>query len=98
MQEFRTKLKKTVEKMVRIAQGRTGASKVYADMLLSMLPNSTHKVCLDRWCYKADMDDFETILNFMILLKKGDRIMWEYEKYIFPYKEELREIAKENHV
>jgi len=36
-------MKKTVDKMMRIVRADTGGSKIYADMLLSMLPNSISK-------------------------------------------------------
>jgi len=62
---FEDRLKKTVEKMVYIVRGRTGASEIYAQMLLSMFPNSTYKVCINHWLYKSDKDDEEMMLELM---------------------------------
>jgi hypothetical protein len=84
------KLPKTVEKMINIVRGRTGGSEVYADMLLSMLPNSTHKVCLSHWCYKADSDDEQTILELM----QDYSMIWDYEELVRPYVAELEEFVK----
>ncbi|MDD5373352.1 MAG: hypothetical protein PHO62_08010 [Sulfurimonas sp.] len=89
------RLKKTVEKMLRITRAGTGAGVLYADMLLSMLPNSTHKVNMAYWCYKADRDDFDTILELMELMKEGSQIIWLYEKLASPYAEELKNFAEE---
>jgi len=84
-------MKKTVEKMVKIVRGRTGASEVYADMLLSMLPNSTHKVNISYWNYKADRDDF----RFMQMLMKNsqDDLIFEYDMLLVPYVKELEEFT-----
>jgi len=58
-------LKRLVEKMMRIVRAETGASEVYCDMLLSMLPNSKYKVNMSEWCYRADRDDFNAMLELM---------------------------------
>jgi hypothetical protein len=81
-------MKKTVEKMIRIVRADTGGSQVYADMLLSMLPNSEHKVNISYWCYKADRDDFKAIQELMI--NSHTDMIWEYEALVMPYKEELK--------
>ena len=85
-------MKNTVEKMIRIVRADTGASRVYADMLLSMLPNSEHKVNISYWNYKADRDDFNAMLELM--QKSCTDAIWEYEKLILPYKEELQKYVK----
>jgi hypothetical protein len=80
-------LKQTIEKMIKIVKADTGASELYRDMLLSMIPNSNHKVNMSYWCYKADRDDFETMLKLQIL--SNTDIIFEYENLLQPYKEEL---------
>lgn len=83
MQDNQLKLKdieKLVLKMVRIVKADTGGSRVYADMLLSMLPNSNHKVNLSCWCYKADRDDFNTMLE-LIKFSNTD-VIFTYEEYL----------------
>jgi len=82
------KLQNTVNKMIRIVRADTGGSEVYRDMLLSLLPNSTYKVNISYWNYKADRDDFKTILELMIA--SNTDILWDYEEMIQPYKEELQ--------
>ena len=91
---FEQRLEITVKKMVHIATSGTGSSQLYVDMLLSMLPNSTHKVNMSEWCYKADRDDFNTILELMQKTKENSQIIWEYEALISPYMEELKQIAE----
>jgi hypothetical protein len=81
-------MKKTIDKMMRIVRADTGGSKVYADMLLSMLPNSEHKVNISYWCYKADRDDFKAMLELM--QNSHTDIIWEYEELVLPYKDELK--------
>ena len=89
-------MKETVEKMIRIVRGDTGGSRVYADMLLSMLPNSDHKVNMSYWCYKADKDDFEAMLKLMSAYKSyDDSLIWEYEKLVLPYVDELKKYVGE---
>ena len=85
-------MKNTVEKMIRIVRADTGASEVYADMLLSMLPNSIHKVNISYWNYKADRDDFNAMLELM--KSSYTDAIWEYEKLVLPYKEELQKYVK----
>jgi len=75
-------MKKTVDKMMRIVRADTGGSRVYADMLLSMLPNSEHKVNISYWCYKADRDDFKAMLELMS--KSNTDLIWEYEELVLP--------------
>lgn len=75
-------LKKTVKKMVRIANDGVGASEIYNDMLLSLLPNSEHKVNIGQWTYKADFDDFEVILKLLQSCKSSEMV-FEYEKIYF---------------
>jgi len=87
------RLKLTINKMIKIANGGTGASKLYADMLLSMLPNSEHKVNISYWCYKADRDDFNAMLDLM--KNSHTNAIWEYEKIVNPYREKLIEISKD---
>jgi len=91
MSKSQIDLKKTVEKMIRIVRGRTGGSEVYADMLLSMLPNSTHKVNISYWNYKADRDDFRAML--MLMQNSQDDIIFEYENLVNPYLKELEEFT-----
>lgn len=81
-------LQKTVNKMIRIVRADTGASGLYRDILLSLMPNSTHKVNISYWNYKADRDDFKTILELMIA--SNTDILWDYEEMILPYREELQ--------
>ena len=82
------KIEKLVLKMVRIVNADTGGSRVYADMLLSMLPNSNHKVNLSYWCYKADRDDFNALLE-LIKFSNTDAI-WIYEEYVREHVEFLK--------
>lgn len=82
------KLPKTVEKMMYIVRGRTGASEIYANMLLSMKPNSSHSVCMEHWLYKSDQDDFQTMLE---LMENYSSFKWEYEQLVLPYVAELKE-------
>lgn len=83
-------LEKTIKKMMRIVRGDTGGSRVYADMLLSIIPNSTYKVNMSQWCYKADVDDFKVMLKLIKIYKMpNDEIIWEYDKLITPYRDEL---------
>ncbi|MFA6887677.1 MAG: hypothetical protein WCQ65_12010 [Fermentimonas sp.] len=70
-------------------RGDTGGSEVYADMLLSMMPNSDHKVDIGHWCYKADSGDFQTMLELMG--NYNNDLIWKYEKLVWPYREELLE-------
>ena len=84
-------MKKTINKMIRIVRGNTGGSRVYADMLLSMLPNSEHKVNMSEWCYKADIDDFQAILEVAVSYKSSDdSLIWKYEELVLPYVNELK--------
>ncbi len=85
------KLKKTLEKMLKIIKADTGASEVYRDMLLSLLPNSKHKVNLALWIYKADQDDFETINEFIKASKYSD-IAWDYAEALQPFVHELKKL------
>ena len=82
-------IEKTVQKMVAIARGQTGGSAVYRDMLLSILPNSGHKVDISYWCYKADQDDFSTILLLQAQSRANRDILWVYADLLEPYREEL---------
>jgi len=86
-------MKKTVEKMIRIARADTGGSRVYADMLLSMMPNSEHKVNISYWCYKADRDDFKAMLELMA--QSHTDAIFEYEKLVLPFVEELKQYTQE---
>lgn len=88
------RLENTLNKMIGIATAGTGASVLYADMLLGMLPNSTHKVNIAYWCYKADRDDFYTILELMEQIKEASQIIWEYESYVSSHRKELEKIVK----
>lgn len=81
------KLPKTIEKMIYIVRGRTGGSEIYANMLLSMKPNSGHSVCMEHWLYKSDEDDFQTMLE---LMQNYNSYKWEYEKLVLPYVDELK--------
>lgn len=75
-------LEKTVAKMIRIANDGVGASEIYNDMLLSLLPNSDHKVNIGQFAYKADLDDFEVVLKLLQSFK-GSEIVFEYERIYF---------------
>jgi len=86
-------MKKTVEKMMRIIRADTGGSRVYADMLLSMMPNSEHKVNIGYWCYKADRDDFKAILE--LIAQSHTDAVFEYEELVLPFVEELKKYAQE---
>ncbi|CAA6807330.1 MAG: Unknown protein [uncultured Sulfurovum sp.] len=77
----------TINKMLYIVRGDTGGSVVYADMLLSMLPNSSHKVNMNYWCYKSDRDDYQTMSELMDNFNTD--LIFEYEKLVLPYREEL---------
>lgn len=89
-------MEKTIIKMMRIVRGQTGASEVYRDMLLSMLPNSDVKVNIGYWCYKADRDDFKMIYTLMKQIKDGEETIFEYAKLLEPYMDELNKfIASE---
>lgn len=79
-------MEQTVEKMMRVVRADTGGSRVYADMLLSLL-NKNHKVDIGYWCWKADRDDFRAVLEFMAN-SRGDEF-WEFEKLVMPYRDEL---------
>jgi len=85
-------MKDTVEKMMRIVRADTGGSRVYADMLLSMMPNSEHKVNLGYWCYKADRDDFKAMLELMA--QSHTDVIFEYEKLVLPFVDELMQYTK----
>jgi len=90
-------MKQTVEKMVGIVRARTGASRLYADMLLSIRPNSNHKVNISYWCFKADRDDFKSMLELMEAYKNpyDDTLIWEYEELVSPYVSELQNFLAE---
>jgi len=95
-QIFEERLKETVEKMMRIVRAETGGSRVYADMLLSMRPNTEHKVNISFWCYKADRADFKTMLELMETYKSNDdRLIWQYEELVSPYVAELEKFLKQ---
>jgi len=81
-------MKRRVEKMIRIVRADTGGSRVYADMLLSMLPNSEHKVNISHWCYKADRDDFKAMLELMA--QSHTDAIFEYEELVLPFVAELK--------
>lgn len=72
-------LEKTVTKMITIAKDDVGASEIYNDMLLSLLPNSDHKVNIGQWAYKADLDDFEVVMKLLQAFKDTEMV-FEYEK------------------
>ena len=82
-----------VEKMIGIVKADTGTSRVYADMLLSMLPNSEHKVNMSSWCYKTDREDKEIMLD--IMENSHSKIIWIYEKYVLPHKKFLQKYTKD---
>lgn len=79
--------------MMRIIRADTGGSRVYADMLLSMMPNSEHKVNIGYWCYKADRDDFKAILE--LIAQSHTDAVFEYEELVLPFVEELKKYAQE---
>jgi len=81
-------MKKTIDKMIRIVRGGTGGSRVYADMLLSMLPNSKHKVNMSEWCYRADRDDFNAMLQLM--QNSHTDAIFEYAELVEDYIDELK--------
>lgn len=81
----------TVKKMIKIVRADTGGSRIYAEMLLSMLPNSEYQVNMSYWCYKADRDDFNAMLELINAYRDyDDTLIWKYEELIFPYLDELR--------
>jgi len=80
-------MKKTIEKMIRIVRMDTSASAVYRDMLLSMLPNSEYKVNISEWCYRADRDDFNAMLELMSL--SNTDAIYDYATLLSPYVDEL---------
>lgn len=82
------KLQHTVNKMIRIVRGDTGGSRVYAEMLLSMLPNSDYKVCINYWNYKADRDDFEAMIELMKF--SNTDLLFDYERILEPHIDELK--------
>ncbi len=82
-------LEKTIKKMIRLALGGTGCSEVYRDMLLSILPNSKHKVNMSYWIYKADSDDFDMMLQYINIARNNYEIIEFCEKIILPYKDKL---------
>jgi len=84
-------MKKTVEKMMRIVRADTGGSRVYADMLLSMLPNSEHKVNISYWCHKADRDDFQAMMELM--QKSNTDAIFDFESLVLPYVSELNQFV-----
>lgn len=75
-------LEKTVTKMIKIAKDDVGASEIYNDMLLSLLPNSDHKVNIGQWAYKADLDDFEVVMKLLQSVKENEMV-FEYERIYF---------------
>lgn len=81
------KLPKTIEKMLYIVRCKTGASEIYAKMLLSMLPNYDYEVCINYWLYKSDSNDFQTMLE---LMEEYNSMKWEYEKLVSPHVDELK--------
>lgn len=86
-------LQTTVKKMIKIVRADTGASPLYVDMLLSLMPNNDrYKVNLAYWCYKADRDDFEAVLE--LIRQSNTDLLWDYEALVSPYKEELEEYIK----
>jgi len=86
--------KDELNKMIRIAKTQTGGSLIYAEMLLSMIPNSKQSVRINEWNYKADRDDFNIILELM--KQSNTDIIFEYAEMIEPYKKELLDIIKTN--
>jgi len=84
-------MKKTVEKMMRIVRANTSGSRVYADMLLSMLPNSEHKVNINYWNYKADRDDFQVMMELM--QKSNTDAIFDFESLVLPYVSELNQFV-----
>lgn len=80
-----------VQKMVGIVRGDTGGSEVYADMLLSLMPNLDHKVDIGYWCYKSDSDDFQNVLEIM---QNYNDVIWKFEKLVYPHQKELLEYLK----
>ena len=80
-------MENTIEKMIGIVRADTSASRVYADMMLSMLPNSEHKVSISDWCYRADGDDFQAMLELM--QNYNTDAIWDYEALVMPIKNEL---------
>jgi len=87
MEKTIERMEKTIEKMMRIVRANTGSSQLYADMLLSMLPGHSRKVNISYWCFKADRDDFETMLEIMRYHRTD--LIFKYEELLLPYKEEL---------
>lgn len=93
---FEEQLKITVEKMVKIVRGNTGGSQTYAEMLLSMLPNSSYKVCINDWNYRADRDDFEVMLELIRRYGENNQNspIWVYEELVRPYYQEIEDFLK----
>ena len=79
--------------MISIVRADTGGSRVYADMLLSMMPNSEHKVNISYWCYKADRDDFKAMLELMA--QSHTDAIFEYEALVLPFVEDLKQYTQE---
>lgn len=88
-ENFEEELKKTVEKMVRIVRGKTGGSRIYGEMLLSLLPNSSRKVQINYWLYKADSVDEEVINEFM---QNYNQYVWTYVDFVEPYVDEVSDL------
>jgi hypothetical protein len=80
----------TIDKIMEIVRADTGASEVHAEMLLSLLPNSSHKVNMSQWNYRADSDSKEMVENLM----ENQSEIWEFEKNVTPYREELKKYLK----
>ncbi len=74
--------------MINIVRMDTRASRVYADMLLSMLPNSEYKVNISEWNYRADRDDF--IFMLQLMQKAHTDKIFEYANTLQPYIKELK--------
>ncbi len=85
-------IRQLVKKMVRIVIADTNKSRVYADMLLSMLPNSEHKVNINLFCKKANQNDKEIMLD--LIENSNTKLILNYERYVLPHKDLLLRYVK----
>jgi len=86
-------MKNEIEKILRIAKADTGASLVYAEILLSLLDKNYKVDDLGYWILKIERDDYEFILSFMQSVSNNHSKFYEFEKLVQPHIEDLKKIA-----
>ena len=92
---MKTKIENFVNRSIDIILNDTGASKVYAEMLLSLLPSSKYTLHLSEYIYQADQQDFDDLIEIMRAIRVDGDLLSELVDCIQSYKAELENYLKD---